>query len=398
MSLDAVRTQGLQALERRDYALAKSCFDQLTRRLADTAATVSITSSDWVHLALACRGLKDDAAEEAALFKALSVDSHDLMALLMRGHLFERQGRPHDAARAYQAVAMIAPPVDQVVPHLRQGLTHALRSAERYAKEHAEFVEQRLAEESMRFGPAELERFRLSLDILWGRKARHEARPLGYFVPALAPVEFFDRQLFPWLEAVEAATTVIRQEFLQVLESETGFAPYVQQDSDQPLAQWAELNHSPRWSAFHLLKEGLPVPGNAQRCPRTLEALLLAPQPVQEGRTPVALFSLLKPKTRIPPHHGISNARLLTHLPLIVPPACRFRVGNSVREWVPGQAWVFDDTIEHEAWNDSDQLRVILIFDVWHPALTDPEKTMISALARAQEAFMGPSAFNYSAG
>jgi len=188
----------------------------------------------------------------------------------------------------------------------------------------------------------------------------------------------------------------VREEFLQVLAQDTGFVPYVRQSEDQPLNQWAELNHSLKWSAFHLLKEGVPVPGNAQRCPKTMAMLSQVPQPVQSGRTPVALFSALKPHTRIPPHTGVSNARLLTHLPLIVPPHCQFRVGNSVREWVPGQAWVFDDTIEHEARNDSDQLRVILIFDVWHPALSEAEKRMISALARAQDAFMGASPDNYS--
>ncbi len=71
--------------------------------------------------------------------------------------------------------------------------------------------------------------------------------------------------------------------------------------------------------------------------------------------------------------------RLVTHLPLIVPENCGFRVGNDTRQWVPGKAWVFDDTIEHEAWNDSDKLRVVLIFDIWHPHLTPPERAMITA-------------------
>jgi aspartyl/asparaginyl beta-hydroxylase (cupin superfamily) len=105
-----------------------------------------------------------------------------------------------------------------------------------------------------------------------------------------------------------------------------------------------------------------------------------APAPEQPGRTPAAMFSLLSPRTRIPAHVGSSNMRLVVHLPLIVPAGCRFRVGNTIREWVPGQAWVFDDTIEHEAWNDSDALRVVLLFDIWHPALSTAERKMITAL------------------
>jgi aspartate beta-hydroxylase len=85
----------------------------------------------------------------------------------------------------------------------------------------------------------------------------------------------------------------------------------------------------------------------------------------------------------------VSNARLVTHLPLIIPPGCGFRVGNQSRQWVPGQAWVFDDTIEHEAWNDSEQLRVVLIFDIWHPELTAVERRMITAMTEAQNLFQG---------
>ena len=384
-----VKALALQAMERRDFVQARVLCEQWAQQHPKDP-------QPWIHLALACRGLKDDQAEEGAIAQALRADSHDLMALLMRGHLFERQGKRHEAARAYQAARMVAPPMQQLVAHLRPGVARAMEFSDRYHQDYARAVDEVLAREAQSLSGNELDRFRLSIDILMGRKPRYESRPLGYFVPQLAPVEFFDRDAFPWLEAVEACTADVREEFLQVLAQDTGFVPYVRQSEDQPLNQWAELNHSLKWSAFHLLKEGVPVPGNAQRCPKTMAMLSQVPQPVQSGRTPVALFSALKPHTRIPPHTGVSNARLLTHLPLIVPPHCQFRVGNSVREWVPGQAWVFDDTIEHEARNDSDQLRVILIFDVWHPALSEAEKRMISALARAQDAFMGASPDNYS--
>jgi aspartate beta-hydroxylase len=103
------------------------------------------------------------------------------------------------------------------------------------------------------------------------------------------------------------------------------------------------------------------------------------------------MFSLLKPKTRIPPHNGVTNVRLVTHLALIIPEDCGFRVGNDTRQWVPGRAWVFDDTIEHEAWNESDKLRVVLIFDIWHPHLTPPERALITALTAGVNAFSGGS-------
>ncbi len=106
-------------------------------------------------------------------------------------------------------------------------------------------------------------------------------------------------------------------------------------------------------------------------------------------RSPSAMFSVLKPKTRIPPHTGVANFRLVVHLPLTLPPGCGFRVGGELREWRIGEAWVFDDTIEHEAWNESDETRIILICDVWNPRLSEEERLAISRVIAAADAFSG---------
>jgi aspartyl/asparaginyl beta-hydroxylase (cupin superfamily) len=71
------------------------------------------------------------------------------------------------------------------------------------------------------------------------------------------------------------------------------------------------------------------------------------------------------------------------HLPLIVPHGCWFRVGNETREWRQGKAFVFDDTLEHEARNGSDELRVVLIFDVWNPFLSAAERDLVGGLVNA---------------
>ncbi len=92
------------------------------------------------------------------------------------------------------------------------------------------------------------------------------------------------------------------------------------------------------------------------------------------------MFSLLAPHTVIPPHVGVNNTRLVCHLPLVVPQGCWFRVGAETRFWERGQAFIFDDTIEHEAVNPTDQLRVVFIFDVWHPDLAPVERQAITAL------------------
>ena len=96
------------------------------------------------------------------------------------------------------------------------------------------------------------------------------------------------------------------------------------------------------------------------------------------GRAPNAFFSLLKPHARIPPHTGVTNTRAIVHLALDIPPDCGFRVGGETRQWVAGQAFAFDDTIEHEAWNHSDQRRAVLILDCWNPQLSDHERAAIA--------------------
>lgn len=341
----------------------------------------------WINLAVACRQLGDDAGEEAALKGALSVAPSDMLALLMRGEMLERQGKVHAAAAAYGGATQVSLPMEQLHPNFRSRVAHAIDFRDNYNKQFGSFLDGYLQPLVRELGGEPGQRFRESLDLMFGRKQRFDSRPMNYFFPGLAPVQFFDRKLFPWMDALEAQTDAIRDEFLELLKGEEGFEPYLTYGKDQPVNQWAELNNSPRWSAFHLLKDGLPVAENVARAPRTMAALAEVPQPDQPGRTPVAMFSLLKPKTHIPPHVGVTNARLVCHLPLIVPEGCSFRVGNETREWVPGRAWAFDDTIEHEAWNNSDKLRVVLIFDTWHPHLSDAEKAMITAMTKGINAF-----------
>jgi aspartate beta-hydroxylase len=146
-----------------------------------------------------------------------------------------------------------------------------------------------------------------------------------------------------------------------------------------PLDQWAELNHSRRWSAFYLWRDGKPMEEHLRRCPRTAQLLACLPLLDIPGYAPTAFFSILDAKSHIPAHTGVTNTRVIVHMPLIIPPACRFRVGSTTREWRPGEAWVFDDSIEHEAWNDSDVPRAILILDVWNPYLTTAERDLVSA-------------------
>ncbi len=353
----------------------------------------------WVNLALAQRELGRADDEEASLFKALTANPYELRALAMRAALFERQGRTHEAAQAHQAVVAVAASSPSALPRdLQAAVEHATRRCEQHQNELAGHLDDSLSQALSGLRGESAERMRFMLDLLLGRRRRFESQPMRLFVPQLPAIEFFDRAHFPWLDTFESHAAAIREEFMAVWQThQAGFSPYITYGADQPVAQWAQLNQNPDWSAFHLIKDGLVVGDNAARCPRTLAAIAATPQPDQPGRTPVAMYSLLKPRTHIPAHVGASNARLVVHLPLVVPKGCRFRVGSQTREWQVGRAWVFDDTIEHEAWNDSDELRAVLIFDTWHPMLSPDERRFITEMNGALNRFSKDLATGYGA-
>ena len=207
----------------------------------------------------------------------------------------------------------------------------------------------------------------------------------AFIIPGLVEREFHPRRLFPWLEQLENATAVIAAELTDVMAAERAeLVPYIQYEEHQPLDAWRPLNRNKDWTAIHLWQNGRVIDANAVHCPRTMELLKGIEQPSIEGAGPNAMFSLLAPNTAIPAHVGVNNTRLVCHLPLIVPEGCWFRVGAETRAWRKGEAFVFDDTIEHEALNPTDQLRVVFIFDVWHPDLSEIEREAVTALVEAE--------------
>ena len=216
------------------------------------------------------------------------------------------------------------------------------------------------------------------MDNLFGRRAYFRNECQGIHYPFLPADEYFDRQHFPWMDALEAQTDVIRAEFLAMVDKRgDAIRPYVQQDAGTPQNKWTALDGSLDWGAAFLWEYGVRNEAVCAACPQTVAALEALPRADIPGRAPSAFFSLLKPRSRIPAHTGVTNTRAIIHLPLIVPPGCFFRVGGETRAWQEGVAFGFDDTIDHEAWNDSDHLRVVLIFDVWNPHLSLAEQQLL---------------------
>jgi len=363
-----------RAIEGRRFAEARNLLQQ-------AAALVPDDPDLWVKIAVTHRVEGNLNAAIDALEQGLVRSPRHFMALLMRANLLERVGHPN-ADEAYGIVVGLAPPDDMLDPPTRSALQRArARHADHVARKRLQLQQ---AADGVATSPEEARRINRFIDDHLRLTKRYRQEPSHFYFPGLPDIEFYDRSLFPWLQEFEAASTDILDELRGVLDAGGGgFVPYVDYPDYLPVDQWKQLNRNPDWGAFHLLKGGVRIAENADRCPRTMAAVARLPQPDIAARGPTAMFSALQPHTRIPPHTGVSNARLVVHLPLIVPRDCGFRVGNETREWKPGEAWVFDDTLEHEAWNDSDQIRVILIVDIWAPSLSPAERDAIRAVVEA---------------
>ena len=349
----------------------------------------------WLNLALAHRELADEGAERDALERALTADPRYFPALLHKARLFERQGKRKQAAYMYHAFLCCVPPGVPHPPAVQSAIEHAnevLRDND-FALE--AFLRPRVSEARARHAGARLERFDACFDALVGKRRMFAPQATFMLFPRLPAIEFLDRGDFSWLDAFEAAADEIRAEARAALaQAADDFVPYISKPAGSPVDQWQELNNSKRWSTFFLLKNGERIEEHLARCPKT--AALLAAAPLCEIRrhAPTAFFSVLAPKTRIPAHTGVTNTRFIVHMALDVPPSCEFRVGAEIRAWQEGRAWIFDDTFEHEAWNGSDELRIVLIFDVWNSFLTAAERDLVDVVtAGVQEYNEGESPF-----
>jgi len=203
-------------------------------------------------------------------------------------------------------------------------------------------------------------------------------------------VEFYPREATPWMNAVEDATDAVTAEVMNVIDEDKAFEPYVQSKDDMIIRAPSKLTDNMDWSSYYLWKDGRETE-NVARFRDTMAVMNAAPLCHVNGRSPLINFSQLKPGAHITPHTGVVNTRLLCHLPLIVPPNCVFRVGNQTRNWGKGKAWMFNDSIEHEAWNRSDSTRIVLIFDVWRPELDEEERRLISTLLQSMDAYAPPT-------
>jgi aspartyl/asparaginyl beta-hydroxylase (cupin superfamily) len=330
----------------------------------------------WLKLAALRRAAGQPAKALDAVNRALALAELDFMALTMRATLLEKLN-PGNAGEAW-AHALAQRPSGDLPPQLTEVLARGEALREAWVAEREGKLNIATAATLADADEDEAARIaRFQSNVL--RKTRpYHSQPTHFAFPGLIEREFHPRRDHPWLASVEAATETLSAELDAVMAAERAeLVPYIQYSEHEAMAQWRDLNQNRDWTAIHLIRNGQTVEANARHCPKATELMASLPQADIPGAGPNAMFSLLAPHTTIPPHVGVNNARLVCHLPLVVPDGCWFRVGAETRYWRRGEAFLFDDTIEHEAANPSDQLRVVFIFDVWHPGLSEVEREAV---------------------
>lgn len=380
-NVQALYSLGVHAFQRGELAAALDLLDQARQR-APRDPMIPLT------IGRVQRQAAQAPQEWAAIIAALEIDAYFLPGLLAKAEFLERQGQPKAAAAVFRDVLKVAPAESEWPQALRRRLEHARSAVERDGDELLEFLRHRIGASRAGVDALQQGRWDEAASIMAGKTAPYHSQCNQLHVPRLPALTFHDPARFPWIPALQAQTPAIQAELRELVQGQSGeFVPYVAYAPGTPVNQWGQLNHSRAWSSYHLWAHGQAVEAHLAQCPRTAEALSAIERVDIAGLCPNAMFSALQPQTRIPPHTGETNARLVAHLPLVVPERCAFRVGYDWRQWEEGKVFVFDDSIEHEARNDSDQLRVVLIFDVWNPLLSLAERGVVEALALAMQEF-----------
>lgn len=371
---EAIARSGVEALRRGDVSAAREAF-----AFVEDAGRASHQLR--LFHAQACEMAGDGAAMEAALAPVLKAEPRNLYALLMMGEGRARLGDDRAASSWFGLALSSASQMQGLPPDLPPRLDRAAQALDAMGRKFEAHMQSSLA--AVHVDPDKVgSRFREAIEIMAGREQPQLQQPTSFYYPRLPQIPFYDPGDFEWVAALEARMPDIRAEAEAVLSAGRDLLPYVQRNADRPTREHALLD-DPDWSAYYLWKDGVLVEDHARACPAAVAAFENLPMPNVANRSPSALFSVLKAKTHIPPHWGMLNTRLICHLPLIVPPNCRLRVGNEVRNVEAGKMLIFDDSIEHEAWNDSDETRVILLFEIWRPELDAEERRALTAMFEA---------------
>ncbi len=342
----------------------------------------------WLGLALVRQAQTRTDEMIEALDKVLLEDPTNLRALLMKGDAIWDSGQHAEAATVYNYVRKLVPDSNLVNGPARdmvERVAARLKAHNADIRDHLDrYLQVRQMENASAYERARFDRARA---LLFGERQRYAQEPRSFFYPELPDREFYEPQDYAWTQRLIAAEDQIRTEFEALRQQPGAFTPYIHASGNVPIDRNNPLLDNDDWSAVHIQKNGVVNEDIAALMPSVLEALSEAPLEAIDQRGPTVLVSRLAPGARIPPHTGYLNTRLTCHLPIIIPGGCGLRCGSETRHWRSGEILMFNDSIDHEAWNTSSEDRFVLIFFVWRPELSQAERTMIKSLLEGIDAY-----------
>lgn len=400
---DAAEKSFLRLLERhpqdaealRFVADCRSARGEHAAAIQDLQAATRVVPGDpaaWIQLATMQMAADDLGGAIASFGEGLALAPRMFVPRLQLGVALERLGQSHEALKAYFMAIESAHGMGRwqddatTAPGLRDAVKHAVDYVNKGRRALFRSALDPLRE---RYGSTELTRVERSLAIYFldlpANIPDPRQKPKFLYFPDISSQPYYPREQFPWLASLEAATDIVRDELHAVLSEDRALESFL--GEVPPEASRSMLGSSgdqePAWDAYFFHRHGQREDAHRARCPQTAALLDALPLVRIRDHAPEALFSALSPGTHILPHTGVTNTRLVTHLPLIVPSDCAIRVGGQEHAWREGRCVTFDDTWEHEAWNRSGQLRVVLIVDSWHPDLSEVERAAVTDLVEA---------------
>lgn len=380
-----LRLAAMAHLASGDLAAARTHFERILQLLPEEAE-----AHKDLGVLLLDAGVADAAA--ARFQRALELDAESHLARLHLGRALQRLGRDNEAVLAYFGALHRAQSKgrwlndETTPPFLRATVQEAMDFVDGGRRR---VFEAALAPVVERHGRAALVRVEQALAIYLGEEPATipdpRQRPKFLYFPGLPSTPFFDRSLFPWVDEFESRTAQIRAELDALMAQERAFEPFLGNTTPEQVADKlaATRDAPPAWDAFFFYRHGQRYEDNCRRCPLTAQVLDGLPLVRIREHAPEICFSMLTPGSHILPHTGVTNTRIVCHLPLIVPEDCAIVVAGETHAWREGRAVMFDDTFEHEAWNRSAKTRVVLLMDLWNPHLTAAERDAITTLVGA---------------
>ncbi|AVP99312.1 aspartyl beta-hydroxylase [Ahniella affigens] len=241
-----------------------------------------------------------------------------------------------------------------------------------------------LEPEIAQYGQSAMARVARALHGYLGQQPAYPAsanqRPRFLYFPGLREQHYYPPKDFAWVSGLEAAAPAIRAEALAQWHAGEDLQPFLEFNDPSEAGNYLGKAPGAAWNALFFYRGGTRFHRNHDACPQTSAALAACDLVHIGGHAPEVCFSILAPGTHILPHTGVTNIRLVVHLPLLIPKDCALSVAGERHTWEPDQVMVFDDTFEHEAWNKSPDTRIILLMDTWHPDLRPEERLAMTRI------------------